>query len=111
MLKLATRMRELNFYALMDVYREGNEENGAAAYPRADEAEQLLLAEQDFYQYLRESFFQTEGAFYAVWTEKGYYVSALRLEPYQDGLLLEALETRIKQPRKMHLLIINPNGT
>lgn len=93
MLKLATRMRELNFYALMDVYREGNEENGAAAYPRADEAEQLLLAEQDFYQYLVQCFFTVDGAVYAMWEENGKYLSALRLEPYADGLLLSALET------------------
>ena len=47
MLKIATRIREMNFYALMDVYLQGNQENGAALYPRASKAEQLLLAEQE----------------------------------------------------------------
>jgi RimJ/RimL family protein N-acetyltransferase len=56
--------------------------------------------EQDFYQYLRECFFTTEGAIYALWSPAGEYVSALRLEPYQDGLLLEALETAPGQRRK-----------
>lgn len=93
MLKLATRIHELNFYALMDVYREGNQENGAAMYPHADDAEQLLLAEQDFYQYLVQCFFTLDGAVYAMWEDNGKYRSALRLEPYQDGLLLSALET------------------
>ena len=93
MLKIATRIREMNFYALMDVYLQGNQENGAALYPRASEAEQLLLAEQDFYQYLVQCFFTVDGAVYAMWEEEGKYLSALRLEPYEDGLLLSALET------------------
>ena len=93
MLKLATRMGELNFYSLMDVYREGNEETGARVYPNCSPAEQLLLAEQDFYQYLVQCFFSVDGAVYALWEEKGKYLSALRLEPYEDGLLMCALET------------------
>ena len=93
MLKIVTRMRELNFNALMEVYRQGNQENGAECYPQASEAEQLLLAEQDFYQYLVQCFFATNGAVYALWEQNGRYFSALRLEPYKDGLLLAALET------------------
>lgn len=93
MLKIATNMRELNLSALMDVYQEGNAEYGADRYPGASPAEQLLLAEQDFYQYLSQCFFPVEGAVYALWELDGGYASALRLEPYQDGLLLEALET------------------
>ena len=30
---------------------------------------------------------------YAVWEENGQYISAVRFEPYRDGILLEALET------------------
>lgn len=93
MLTIATCMRELNFDALMEVYLEGNAENGAQLYPDASAAEQLILAEQDFYQYLAQCFFTTEGAVYAMWSCDGGYASALRLEPYQDGLLLAALET------------------
>ena len=45
-------------------------------------------------------FFPTDGVVYAIWEAEGRYVSALRLEPYRDGLLLEALETAPDQRRK-----------
>lgn len=64
-------------------------------------------AEQEFLCYLREDFFRQKGAFYAVWTVENVYQSALRLEPYADGLLLEALETAPDARRKgyaYHLL-------
>ena len=93
MLVIAESLRSLNFGQLMEVYEEGNLENGAEFWPDLPQAQQLLNAEQDFYQYLKECFFSTDGAFYALWVANGAYVSALRLEPYQDGLLLEALET------------------
>lgn len=100
MLILIKTMKELKFGHLMAVYEQSNRENGQEFWPALPEGQQLLRAEQDFYQYLRESFFATEGAFYAIWAEKGNYVSALRLEPYQDGLLLEALETAPDHRRK-----------
>lgn len=93
MLVIVRSLQELKFGQLMQVYEESNRENGAEFYPELPWNQQILQAEQDFYQYLRECFFGTNGAFYAVWEEKGSYVSTLRLEPYQDGLLLEALET------------------
>ena len=93
MLKIAEKLNELDFGQLMAVYEEGNLENGAELWPELSQGQQILRAEQDFYQYLRECFFATEGAIYALWVIDGQYVSALRLEPYQDGLLLEALET------------------
>lgn len=86
-------VQELDFRRLMSVYEEGNLENAADRYPHLPQLQGLMQAEQDFYQYLREIFFPTEGAVYAVWEEAGAYVSALRLEPYRDGLLLSALET------------------
>ena len=88
MLLIAKRLEELDFSALMDIYVEGNLEK-AEEYGDGG----LLRAEREFYDYLREDFFRQQGAFYAVWTEQGSYVSALRLEPYKDGWLLEALET------------------
>lgn len=88
MLLIAKRLAELDFPALMDIYIEGNRE-------KADEYGDggLLQAEREFYDYLREVFFRQRDAFYAVWVEQGKYASALRLEPYKDGWLLEALET------------------
>ena len=95
MLRLVKKYSELNFSALMEVYAEGNRENGAEQYPHLSEYEQLFRAEQDFGDYLRHDFFKTEGAYYALWEENGAYLSALRIEPYGDGVLLEALETRL----------------
>ena len=102
MLYLAWRLGQLDFSELMAVYEEGNRENGALFHPELSEGQQILHAEQSFYQYLKECFFATEGAVYALWVENGKYVSALRLEPYEDGLLLEALETIPSQRRKRY---------
>ena len=93
MLIVAKSMGGLSFSRLMEVYRGSCRENGAEFWPQETPERQIALAEQDFYDYLAGSFFGTEGAVYAIWEESGQYVSALRLEPYRDGLLLEALET------------------
>ena len=93
MLYWANKLKDLDFRQLMEIYEEGNLENAEIFYSDAPQNQWLQLAEDAFYQYLRETFFQTPGAVYAIWTEGGRYVSALRLEPYRDGLLLEALET------------------
>lgn len=99
MICIAKSLQELDFCQLMEVYEEGNQENGMEFWPDLPQGQQILRAEQDFYQYLRECFFTTEGAVYALWEVDGAYVSALRLEPYQDGLLLEALETAPQRRR------------
>ena len=93
MLKLFYALREMDFSALMNIYSESNRENGRINWPGEEEGVRLLLAEQEFRQYLKEVFFVVPGAVYAVWLVNGQYVSALRLEPYKDGLLLEGLET------------------
>ena len=100
MLYLATKLREVDFSALMLVYEEGNRENGALLHPEFPEGQQVLRAEHAFHQYLTEVFFVTAGAAYAIWMENDIYVSALRLEPYEDGLLLAALETAPAHRRK-----------
>lgn len=102
MLIIAGSMKELSFGMLMDVYTEGNLENGGELWPELPEGQRLLRAEQEFYRYLTEVFFSTSGAFYAIWEYEGRYVSALRLEPYRDGLLLEALETAPGLRRRGH---------
>lgn len=93
MLIIAKQLKELSFRKLMEVYIEGNREKAAEEWPHLPECFGLQQAEQDFYQYLQESFFSVPEACYAIWVENGHYLSALRLEPYRDGLLLEALET------------------
>ena len=93
MLEIIRSLAELPFGELMAVYEEGNRENGAERYPRLSANLQLLEAEQDFYAYLRY-FFCQEDSFYALWRVDGVLVTALRIEPYQDGWLLAALETK-----------------
>ena len=100
MLILAHGLRELRFGALMGVYLQGNQEKAERDYPEEPAGAGLRLAEEDFYRDLRECFFRTPGAAYAVWEEGGSYVSALRLEPYRDGVLVNALETAPQQRRK-----------
>ena len=100
MLQIVRNMRELDFPALMEVYEEGNRENGEELWPELPEGLRMLRAEQAFRQYLQECFFVTPEAVCCIWRENGRYVSALRLEPYQDGLLLEALETAPGHRRK-----------
>lgn len=100
MLITAKSMKELSFSDLMEVYAEGNRENAEEFWPDMPEGQRILRAEQEFYQYLQEVFFPVRGSVYCIWQEGEKYVSALRLEPYQDGLLLEALETAPGERRK-----------
>lgn len=95
MVERIDKITSLKFGQLMAVYEEGNIENGRMNYPNYSESEQVLAAEQDFYQFLKD-FFLNSGCYYYVLSDKGYYVSALRIEPYKDGYLLEALETKPK---------------
>ena len=100
MLLMATKMNMLAFSSLMEVYEESNRENASDLWPDLQPEAALAMGEQAFYQYLREVFFRTPGAVYAIWLEQGNYRAALRLEPYRDGLLLEALETAPSHRRK-----------
>ena len=100
MLLVARKLKELSFGKLMEVYAEGNLDNGQELWPDEPPFRQQMLAEQDFYDYLRQVFFITPGAVYAIWQLDDTYVSALRLEPYRDGMLLEALETTPEHRRK-----------
>lgn len=100
MLLLIKEFKDLRFSELMEVYMEENMQNGSERYCNEPASVQLTFSEQDFYAFLREIFFQTKGAYYAVWQVTGNYVSALRLEPYKDGLLIEALETKPAERKK-----------
>lgn len=100
MLKICQSLHTLDFGKLMQVYAESNSENAREFYPDEETNIAILKVEQSFYQYLKEDFFTVQGAFYAVWEQGSAYVCALRLEPYRDGLLLEALETALIHRRK-----------
>ena len=87
------KIRDCDISALFSVYSQSLEEARTLHYLRLDANEGFLLASQDYYQYLSRVFFRTSGAILAVYSHNGKYVSALRLEPYQDGYLMNALET------------------
>lgn len=75
MLLVFSSMKGLHFGDLADIYGYGFRDGG------------------EFYHYLRTIFFKTEGAMYCIWEEQGRFCSALRLEPFADGLVLAGLET------------------
>ncbi len=78
MLKVIKSISELDQEQLLSVYSGSNHN---------------CKTEISFLSYLLEDFFQQEDASYFVWVVEDVYKSALRLEPYGDGLLLQALET------------------
>lgn len=86
--------RQLNFEELLNVYEEDIRVNGSQLYPGESADQQLRLAEQDFADYLRCTFFRQKSAAYCVLCDKERYVCAARIEEYEDGYLLSALATR-----------------
>lgn len=100
MLKIVTRIAELNLEDFLEVYREDILANGVRLFPNLSGAELLRKSEDSFISYLREDFFQQKDAFYALWVVDGHYKAVLRMEPYNDGLLLEALSTVPGERRK-----------
>lgn len=91
MLRIVNRIGDLSFLELKRIYLQSNIETAKRDYPQRDDG--LLQVELDFYDYLRQVFFKTDGAYYCLWEEQGQIVSALRMEPFQDGLLVSGLET------------------
>ncbi len=101
MLKLINSMPELDAEQLVSVCRQ------TIINQQTEPIDDVSLqAEVDFLSYLRETFFRISGAFYCVWTVGGDYVSAVRFEPYRDGLLLESLETKPSERRKGYALAL-----
>lgn len=93
MLKIIYAMKDVNTEQLLAVYAQSNQQKGKRCFRNLSTEVQRLKAEDDFLSYLRDDFFRQPGAFYAVWIVNGVYRSAVRFEPFRDGLLLQALET------------------
>ena len=74
MLIVARNVTDLRVFALAEVYDLDSIDEG-----------------QDFYGFLCEDFFP--DGICCVWEENGRYVAALRLQRWQDGYLLEGLQT------------------
>ena len=88
MLRIIDSLSKIDFAQLMNVYEEGIGIAGREHYANYPVNLQSIYAEQDFYTYLEE-FFKEPTARYAIWLNDMCYVSALRIEPYMDGLLLK----------------------
>lgn len=81
---------------LMDIYREGNEENIDYFYPdMSDQVKALELVENSFLNYIQTDFLSKGSKNrYMVLETNGIWMSALRLYFVEDGLYyIEALET------------------
>ncbi len=74
------------------LYRYRIAESQRNNYPRLNDSERILQAEQDFYYDIR-AFLEIEGASLALWCDGDIYISGLRVEEYQNGFLLTNLET------------------
>lgn len=98
MLFITQHIEEISYSQLMYVYEETNRKYGESRYAAFTPAEQLFYAEQDLYSYLQQAL--KAGGWFAAWVETGKYMSALRLEPYEGGWLITALETVAAHRRK-----------
>lgn len=93
MLKWIEDINQLSFYNLMQIYTETNLKDVEFNYPYLHGNEALFCVESSFYHFLNDVFFKTKGAKYAIWIQNNKWVSALRLEPFVDGMLISGLET------------------
>lgn len=99
MLKIASDIRDVNLIKLADVYQESNLMTGKLTCPIDDLNAQILYGEEQFYDYTM-FFLESPESYYCIWMENEQYVSALRLEAYADGYLLNGLETAPEHRRK-----------
>lgn len=94
MLNICRKYTELDTNLLLMVYEESLQNT------MEEEEISWFQAEEEFLAYLKEEFFRRNGAFYALWSVSGSYVSALRMEPYGDGFLMSCLETALQSRGK-----------
>lgn len=92
MLKIIRSYLKIDTVQLKSVYEESCRKQGNVVYGHHHPTQQIFLAEQEMVEGVK-CFFRDRDAFYAVWILNERYVSALRMEPYRDGYLLEGLET------------------
>ena len=93
MLRIVEAYSELNMEQYLHLCRESIQQSGWEKYRHLSPKTQVQNAKDDLVGYLSGGFFWKKGAFCALWVEDDTYKSALRIEPYRDGVLLHALET------------------
>lgn len=96
----ADHIRLIDFSKLTDIYADDVESSRKRYYSEVYEFEGRRLAEQDYYQYLREQFFGYYGGKMCILEEGGRYLSVVCFEPYNDGFLLHSLITAPDMRRK-----------
>lgn len=99
MFQVFDTLKQVDFRQLCNLYSDELLKAGKERYYHLSDNRKLLEAEQDFYHFLTE-FFKDADAFYGVWSVNGVYRAALRIEPYQDGVLLSGLQTAPDSRRK-----------
>ena len=83
---------ELNIGKLKHLYRQRIEEQRSLKYGNFSCSLGMLEAEQDFYFNI-DSMFNIEGSAIAVLRLNDTYISSLRLEKMDDGVLINGFET------------------
>lgn len=95
---------ELDTEKLMAVYAESNLDNTAYFFPELeDKALAVKKVEEGFLRYLQTQFFAKADNSYWILEENGVWLSAVRLNPIDEGLYyLVALETHPAHRRQGH---------
>lgn len=94
MVKIITRYDQLNMRQYLDVMEDSIHADAEIIWFHRPIESAILCEEQSVRSYLLNHFFGKEDCVCLVWEEDGVYVSALRMEPFRDGLILTALETK-----------------
>ena len=92
MLVICNKYNEIDIESLFRIYLESIRQKGKINFPNESEYMQKVLAEEDEISYLR-SMFSEYNATLALWEVESVCEAALRLEKYEDGFLITALET------------------
>lgn len=99
MLLVAHKISQIELGQLAAVYDGHIQETESGLRDPHDRSERLLAATQCFYDSVR-LFFREQDASYYILKDRGSYAAALRVQAYQDDLLLCCLETRPDARRK-----------
>lgn len=99
MLLVAHGISQIELDRLASVYDGHIQEMERRMPSPYDRSERHLAAIQSFYESVR-LFFREEGAAYYILQDQSRYVAALRVQAYEDGLLLCCLETAPGDRRK-----------
>ena len=106
-------VEDLSFMKLTELYKDNIESNRIKHYSKMGEIGGRFQAENDLYYYIKDVFFKQSNGTYLIYQCEDKYVSGLRFERYEDGVLLNALMTSKEYRRKgfasllLHHLIQN----